>query len=97
MYGTMQQHLQEKLAEIQKAGLYKRERVIAGPQQPEVSVADGVVLNLCANNYLGLANHPAVVEAAPGKLRILQKRLQGVGTPAMIEEAVAWRLPLRTL
>ena len=50
MYGTMQQHLQEKLAEIQKAGLYKRERVIAGPQQSEVSVADGVVLNLCANN-----------------------------------------------
>ncbi|HEX6493895.1 MAG TPA: glycine C-acetyltransferase [Acidobacteriaceae bacterium] len=64
MYGTMQEHLQERLAEIQKAGLYKRERVIAGPQQPEVSVADGVVLNLCANNYLGLANHPAVVEAA---------------------------------
>jgi glycine C-acetyltransferase len=69
MYGTMQQHLQEKLAEIQKAGLYKRERVIAGPQQPEVSVADGVVLNLCANNYLGLANHPAVVEAAQQALR----------------------------
>src|SRR3984885_5890488 len=69
MYGTMQQHLQEKLAEIQKAGLYKRERVIAGPQQPEVSVADGVVLNLCANNYLGLANHPAVVEAAKQALR----------------------------
>jgi glycine C-acetyltransferase len=69
MYGTMQQHLQEKLAEIQKAGLYKRERVIAGPQQPEVSVADGVVLNLCANNYLGLANNPAVVEAAQQALR----------------------------
>jgi glycine C-acetyltransferase len=69
MYGTMQQHLQEKLAEIQKAGLYKRERVIAGPQQSEVSVADGVVLNLCANNYLGLANHPAVVEAAQQALR----------------------------
>jgi glycine C-acetyltransferase len=69
MYGTMQQHLQEKLAEIQKAGLYKRERVIAGPQQPEVSVADDVVLNLCANNYLGLANHPAVVEAAQQALR----------------------------
>ncbi|MFL6429314.1 MAG: glycine C-acetyltransferase [Acidobacteriaceae bacterium] len=69
MYGTMQEHLQERLAEIQKAGLYKRERVIAGPQQPEVSVADGVVLNLCANNYLGLANHPAVVEAAQQALR----------------------------
>jgi glycine C-acetyltransferase len=69
MYGTMQQHLQERLAEIEKAGLYKRERVISGPQQPVVSVADGSslptpVLNLCANNYLGLANHPDVVEAA---------------------------------
>ena len=67
-------YLQEKLAEIEKAGLYKRERVIAGPQQPLVSVADGTpsskpVLNLCANNYLGLANHPDVVEAAQQALR----------------------------
>ena len=74
MYGTMQNHLQQKLAEIEKAGLYKRERVIAGPQQPLVSVADGAssanpVLNLCANNYLGLANHPDVVEAAQQALR----------------------------
>lgn len=65
MYGAIQQHLQQKLSEIENAGLYKRERVIAGPQQPEVSVAGGApVLNLCANNYLGLANHPAVVDAA---------------------------------
>ena len=70
----MQGYLQEKLAGIEKAGLYKRERVIAGPQQPLVSVADGTpsskpVLNLCANNYLGLANHPDVVEAAQQALR----------------------------
>jgi len=65
MYGKFQQHLQHKIAEIQSAGLYKNERVIAGPQQARVSVANGTpVLNLCANNYLGLANHPAVVEAA---------------------------------
>jgi glycine C-acetyltransferase len=70
MYGAMQVHLQQKLAEIEKAGLYKRERIITGPQQPEVSVAEGAaVLNLCANNYLGLANHPAVVEAAEEALR----------------------------
>jgi glycine C-acetyltransferase len=70
MYGSMQNHLQQRLAEIEKAGLYKRERVIAGPQQPLVSVADGNhVLNLCANNYLGLANHPEVVEAAQQALR----------------------------
>ena len=65
MYGKFQQHLQHKITEIQNAGLYKNERVIAGPQQAKVSVANGEpVLNLCANNYLGLANHPAVVQAA---------------------------------
>jgi len=65
MYEKFQQHLQNKIAEIQNAGLYKKERVIAGPQQAKVSVANGTsVLNLCANNYLGLANHPAVVQAA---------------------------------
>jgi glycine C-acetyltransferase len=51
--------------EIQQAGLFKRERVIEGPQQADISVEHGTsVLNLCANNYLGLANHPAVVQAA---------------------------------
>ena len=65
MYGKFQQHLQHKIAEIQSAGLYKNERVIAGPQQARVSIANGTsVLNLCANNYLGLSNHPAVVQAA---------------------------------
>jgi glycine C-acetyltransferase len=58
------------MAEIQNAGLYKNERVLAGPQQAMVSVAGGAqVLNLCANNYLGLANHPAVVEAAEQALK----------------------------
>ncbi len=65
MYGTTQELLTEKLAEIERAGLFKRERLIRTPQQPEIEVAAGKpVLNMCANNYLGLANHPAVVEAA---------------------------------
>jgi glycine C-acetyltransferase len=65
MYGKIQRHLQEKIVEIQQAGLFKRERVIEGPQQADISVDNGTsVLNLCANNYLGLANHPAVVHAA---------------------------------
>jgi glycine C-acetyltransferase len=65
MYGKIQRHLQEKIVEIQQAGLFKRERVIEGPQQADISVENGTsVLNLCANNYLGLANHPAVVQAA---------------------------------
>jgi glycine C-acetyltransferase len=65
MYGKFEAHLRNKIAEIESAGLYKRERVISGPQQAEVTVAGGApVLNLCANNYLGLANHPDIVAAA---------------------------------
>lgn len=65
MYGKVQAYLQNKIAGIQQAGLYKHERVITGPQQSQVSVADRApVLNLCANNYLGLASDSAVVEAA---------------------------------
>jgi glycine C-acetyltransferase len=65
MYGKIQRDLEEKVVKIQQAGLFKRERVIEGPQQAEISVGNGTqVLNLCANNYLGLANHPAVVRAA---------------------------------
>ena len=65
MYGSFEQHLKNRLAEIEFAGLFKRERVITGPQQSQVTVAAGAtVLNLCANNYLGLANHPEIVAAA---------------------------------
>jgi len=65
MYGTFQKHLHGKIEDIESAGLSKRERVILGAQQSEVTVADGSqVLNLCANNYLGLANHAAIVAAA---------------------------------
>lgn len=70
MYGKIQSYLEDKIAEIRKAGLYKQERIITGPQQAEISVATGAsVLNLCANNYLGLANHPAVTNAAEQALR----------------------------
>lgn len=70
MYGKVQAYLQNRIAEIESAGLYKRERIIAGPQQAKISVANGTpVLNLCANNYLGLADHPAIIEAAQQALR----------------------------
>ena len=60
-----QAHLQTQLADIRQAGTYKKERVIATPQGATIRVADGQpVLNLCANNYLGLAQHPAVAAAA---------------------------------
>ena len=65
MYGSFQDHLVTQLDEIRRAGLYKSERVISTPQGTHVRVADGKpVLNLCANNYLGLAQHPEVREAA---------------------------------
>ncbi len=65
MFGPFQQHLRQELDDIRGAGTYKNERVIITPQGTTIRVADGKpVLNLCANNYLGLAQHPAVKEAA---------------------------------
>ncbi|MFM1770353.1 MAG: hypothetical protein RJA22_2882 [Verrucomicrobiota bacterium] len=65
MTDAFQQHLRQQLDDIRAAGTYKRERVIMTPQGTTIRVADGQpVLNLCANNYLGLAQHPAVREAA---------------------------------
>ena len=64
MYGNFQQHLQNELEEIRQAGLYKNERLIQGPQQAAIEVAGKEVLNFCANNYLGLSNHPRLVQAA---------------------------------
>ena len=64
MYGKMQQHLQQTLAEIKEAGLYKNERLIESPQQAAIQVAGKEVLNFCANNYLGLSNNPRLIQAA---------------------------------
>ena len=65
MIEEFKKHLDAQLAGIRSAGTYKRERVIATPQGTTIRVADGQpVLNLCANNYLGLAQHPAVAAAA---------------------------------
>jgi glycine C-acetyltransferase len=65
MYNSFKPHLEAQLASIRAAGTYKHERVITTPQGTTVRVADGKpVLNLCANNYLGLAQHPAVAAAA---------------------------------
>lgn len=65
MFGPLKQHLTEQLVQIRVGGLYKAERVITTPQNAHICVADGTaVLNMCANNYLGLAQHPAIIEAA---------------------------------
>ena len=65
MFESMKPVVEAELAKIREAGLWKGERVIASPQGPEVTLADGRrVLVFCANNYLGLSSHPAVIEAA---------------------------------
>lgn len=64
MFDRMQAHLVHELEEIRRTGLEKQERILAGPQGSFVTVLDREVLNLCANNYLGLADDPAIVAAA---------------------------------
>ena len=68
MYSQARDHYAAILAEIQGAGLYKHERVIASPQGAEITVNGRTVLNFCANNYLGLSSHPAVIAAARAAL-----------------------------
>ena len=65
MYGKIKEHLQQEIKSIRDAGLYKEERIIVTPQSATIKVDTGQeVLNFCANNYLGLSNHPALIQAA---------------------------------
>jgi glycine C-acetyltransferase len=69
MYARFREHLAKQLEEIETAGLTKHERLITTPQGAHIGVRDGEVLNLCANNYLGLAQHPEVNAAAAQGLK----------------------------
>ena len=65
MYGKIKDHLTKEISDIRNAGLYKEERIIVSPQQAEIKLNTGQkVLNFCANNYLGLSNHPELIKAA---------------------------------
>ena len=69
MYGKMQAHLQNELKTIEEGGIYKRERIITSPQGANVTVQSGdKVVIMCANNYLGLSSHPAVIQGAKDAL-----------------------------
>jgi glycine C-acetyltransferase len=71
MYGKIKIDLQRKIEEIKQEGLYKTERIISSPQGAKISVNRGKeVLNFCANNYLGLANHPNIVKAAQDTMQM---------------------------
>ncbi|MDH5493076.1 MAG: glycine C-acetyltransferase, partial [Myxococcales bacterium] len=62
---TFLSHLQEETRALHESGLYKAERILASPQAASIRVEGGPeVINFCANNYLGLSNHPALIEAA---------------------------------
>lgn len=69
MYGKIKEHLAAELETIKENGLYKKERIIASPQDAEITLDSGQkVLNFCANNYLGLSSHPEVIQAAKDAL-----------------------------
>ena len=82
MYGKIQAFLQQELADIESAGLFKKERIIRTPQRADIRVGDGEeVLNFCANNYLGLSDNPRLIEAAT---RAMQQRGFGMSSVRFI-------------
>ena len=81
MYGKLKTHLCNTLAEIKEAGLYKSERLIESPQQAVIDVNGKEVLNFCANNYLGLSNHPRLIKAAS---KMMEERGYGMSSVRFI-------------
>ena len=81
MYGKLKEHLCQTLAEIREAGLYKEERLIESPQSASIKVAGKDVLNFCANNYLGLSDHPRLIDASK---RMMDRRGFGMSSVRFI-------------
>ena len=81
MYGKLKEHLCQTLAEIREAGLYKEERLIESPQSASIKVAGKDVLNFCANNYLGLSDHPRLIVASK---RMMDRRGFGMSSVRFI-------------
>ncbi|MFC1672366.1 aminotransferase class I/II-fold pyridoxal phosphate-dependent enzyme, partial [Planctomycetota bacterium] len=91
MFGNIRKHLIEQIGEIRASGLYKNERIITSPQAAKITVeGDRQVLNMCANNYLGLASHPEVIQAARESFELWGYGLSSVrficGTQAIHKE-----------
>ncbi len=68
-YDRFKANINQEIENIRASGLYKNEKVLTGPQRPDVNTEDGETINFCANNYLGLANHPEILKAAWEGLR----------------------------
>ena len=81
MYGKMREHLSQTLSDIRDAGLYKEERLIETPQRAAIRVRGQEVLNFCANNYLGLSDHPRLIEASK---RMMDERGFGMSSVRFI-------------
>src|SRR3712207_6351384 len=81
MYGKVKEHLSSKLAELKSAGLYKEERIIESPQGAAIQVKGKEVLNFCANNYLGLANNPRLIDGAK---KMMDRRGYGMASVRFI-------------
>lgn len=81
MYGKMKEYLSKTIAEIKDAGLYKEERLIESAQQAAITVKGKEVLNFCANNYLGLSNHPRLIEGAK---KMMDRRGYGMSSVRFI-------------
>ncbi len=81
MYDKLKEHLQSELKDIQNAGLYKTERLIESPQQASIKVNGQEILNFCANNYLGLSNHPRLIKGAK---EMMDKRGYGMSSVRFI-------------
>ncbi|MDR1793717.1 MAG: glycine C-acetyltransferase [Bacteroidales bacterium] len=82
MYNKFQKHLKEEIESIRQSGTYKEERILVSPQYSQIKVNTGKeVLNFCANNYLGLANNPQLVEAA---INCLKERAYGMASVRFI-------------
>ena len=81
MYGKMKEHLSRSLSALREAGLYKEERIIESPQDAAIEVKGNEVLNFCANNYLGLSNHPRLIAGAK---RMMDRRGFGMSSVRFI-------------
>ena len=82
MYDKFQKHISQQIEEIKASGTYKNERILVSPQYSKIRVNTGKeVLNFCANNYLGLANNPKLVDAA---VKCLQERAYGMASVRFI-------------